>query len=120
MVPGRGCAAIERKSLQEGIENDFLIEFEFYKMKSSSNIAILLHSRRVSRRVRSLSVPSIREIEDTDDTKLVYPNNLTTMNLYYFLLAPTLCYEMQYPRYVSTKRLCSTILERSVSVSTTL
>ena len=67
-------------------------------MKSSLALIILVYSRRVSRRVRSLSVPSIREIEDTDDTRLVYPNNLTTMNLYYFLLAPTLCYEMQYPR----------------------
>ena len=98
MVPGRGCAAIERKSLQDGINNDFLIEVDFITTKSSSALIILVYSRRVSRRVRSLSVPSIREIEDTNDTKLVYPNNLTTMNLYYFLLAPTLCYEMQYPR----------------------
>ena len=30
--------------------------------------------------------------------KIVYPHNLTTGNLYYFLAAPTLCYELNYPR----------------------
>jgi len=70
----------------------------WYREEAARQSKESLYSRRVSRRVRSLSVPSIREIEDTDDTKLIYPNNLTTLNLYYFLLAPTLCYEMQYPR----------------------
>ncbi|KAK0409799.1 hypothetical protein QR680_004766 [Steinernema hermaphroditum] len=27
-----------------------------------------------------------------------YPNNLTVSNMYYFLFAPTLCYELNYPR----------------------
>lgn len=29
---------------------------------------------------------------------IVYPNNLTLKNLYYFLFAPTLCYELNFPR----------------------
>lgn len=29
---------------------------------------------------------------------IAYPNNLTLKNLYYFLLAPTLCYELNFPR----------------------
>lgn len=29
---------------------------------------------------------------------VVYPNNLTFGNLYYFLFAPTLCYELNFPR----------------------
>ena len=33
----------------------------------------------------------------------VYPNNLRISNLYYFLLAPTLCYEMEYPRNISIR-----------------
>ena len=30
--------------------------------------------------------------------KTRYPNNLHLTDLYYFLLAPTLCYEINYPR----------------------
>ncbi|CAF0819093.1 unnamed protein product [Rotaria sordida] len=29
---------------------------------------------------------------------IIYPNNLTIKNLYYFLFAPTLCYELNFPR----------------------
>ena len=29
---------------------------------------------------------------------LKYPDNLTVANLYYFCLAPTLCYELNYPK----------------------
>lgn len=30
--------------------------------------------------------------------QLQYPNNLTLSNLYYFMMAPTLCYELNFPR----------------------
>ncbi|CAF1095654.1 unnamed protein product [Rotaria magnacalcarata] len=40
---------------------------------------------------------------------IVYPNNLTIKNLYYFLLAPTLCYELNFPR---TQRIRKTFLCR--------
>ena len=38
--------------------------------------------------------------EEPKDQKslLVYPDNLTLANLYYFCLAPTLCYELNYPK----------------------
>ncbi|KAL1238384.1 Diacylglycerol O-acyltransferase [Trichinella spiralis] len=36
-----------------------------------------------------------------------YPANLTIFNLYYFILAPTLCYELNYPR---TKKIRKTFL----------
>jgi diacylglycerol O-acyltransferase-1 len=29
---------------------------------------------------------------------IIYPNNLTIKNLYYFMFAPTLCYELNFPR----------------------
>jgi diacylglycerol O-acyltransferase-1 len=29
---------------------------------------------------------------------IIYPNNLTIKNLYYFIFAPTLCYELNFPR----------------------
>ena len=28
-----------------------------------------------------------------------YPHNLTVHNLFYFVMVPTLCYELNYPRY---------------------
>ncbi|CAF1190651.1 unnamed protein product [Adineta steineri] len=38
--------------------------------------------------------------ESTNVSKhpVVYPNNLTYKNLYYFMFAPTLCYELNFPR----------------------
>ncbi|XP_041123786.1 diacylglycerol O-acyltransferase 1-like [Polyodon spathula] len=35
---------------------------------------------------------------------VLYPNNLTTGNLYYFLLAPTLCYQLNFPRNVVIRK----------------
>jgi diacylglycerol O-acyltransferase-1 len=32
------------------------------------------------------------------DPLVTYPSNLTVSNMTYFLLAPTLCYELNYPR----------------------
>ncbi|XP_041375125.1 diacylglycerol O-acyltransferase 1-like isoform X2 [Gigantopelta aegis] len=32
------------------------------------------------------------------ETKLCYPDNLTLSDLYYFIFAPTLCYELNFPR----------------------
>jgi len=75
----------------------------WYREESIRLTKETLYSRRGTlRRVRSVSVPSAREIE-FDDPKLIYPNNLTTANLYYFLLAPTLCYEMKYPRSLKVR-----------------
>ncbi|CAF1589739.1 unnamed protein product [Rotaria sp. Silwood1] len=31
-------------------------------------------------------------------SQIIYPNNLTCKNLYYFMFAPTLCYELNFPR----------------------
>lgn len=33
-----------------------------------------------------------------------YPDNLTIQNIYYFWLAPTLCYEMNFPRSSRTRK----------------
>jgi len=37
-------------------------------------------------------------IADTDGESLHYPNNVTLSNLGYFLVAPTLCYQLEFPR----------------------
>lgn len=64
--------------------------------------------KKFSRR-RSFSLMKQQENEngdsaqiDSDDAEVLnlteYPNNLTLCDLYYFLIAPTLCYELNFPR----------------------
>ena len=47
--------------------------------------------------------------EDSEGEKksqlLKYPDNLTVTNLYYFCLAPTLCYELNYPKTCRVRKL---------------
>jgi len=69
----------------------------WYREEAARQSRETIYSRSKARRIRSISVPDVRQLE-IDDGKIMYPNNLTTANLYYFLLAPTLCYEMKYPR----------------------
>lgn len=44
---------------------------------------------------RSLSCPSV---PSGDSSKVCYPGNLTIKDVYYFAFAPTLCYELNFPR----------------------
>ncbi|CAK5009077.1 unnamed protein product [Meloidogyne enterolobii] len=41
-----------------------------------------------------------KPVNDANNTiaQLQYPNNLTLGNLYYYMMAPTLCYELNFPR----------------------
>ena len=55
----------------------------------------MVGNKSESQRHRRHSVPA-KVYEQSRE--MSYPDNLTTGNLYYFLLAPTLCYEMKYPR----------------------
>ncbi|KAK1163430.1 diacylglycerol O-acyltransferase 1-like [Acipenser oxyrinchus oxyrinchus] len=41
---------------------------------------------------------------ESEQEWVMYPNNLTTGNLYYFLLAPTLCYQLNFPRNVIIRK----------------
>lgn len=36
--------------------------------------------------------------ENKPEGPVLYPNNLSTKDMYYFILAPTLCYELNFPR----------------------
>ncbi|XP_017280528.1 diacylglycerol O-acyltransferase 1b isoform X2 [Kryptolebias marmoratus] len=46
---------------------------------------------------RSLSCPSPQHFKG-DEQKVCYPGNLTIRDMYYFVFAPTLCYELNFPR----------------------
>lgn len=64
---------------------------------------------------RTASMPDTRlEKQDPEDIKVQYPYNLTLKNLYYFICAPTLCYELNYPRNKKIRR--AFLLRRIVEV----
>lgn len=72
------------------------------------------NAKQNRKRKRRFSMPTATGDND-QQVEMMYPNNLTTANLYYFILAPTLCYEMEYPRtekvrpYFLFKRLFETL-----------
>jgi diacylglycerol O-acyltransferase-1 len=43
-------------------------------------------------------VNTISQVKDLQPPFILYPQNLTMKNLLYFLIAPTLCYQLNYPR----------------------
>lgn len=49
-----------------------------------------------------LSDPEVES--DSDEFTVTYPYNLSKSNLYYFIFAPTLCYEPSYPRTKSINK----------------
>jgi diacylglycerol O-acyltransferase-1 len=64
-------------------------------------------SRNIAENVRKFSASNPSE-------RVCYPFNLTLDNLYYFMFAPTLCYELNFPRTPSRRK--SFIIKRIVEV----
>lgn len=79
-------------------------------------------------RRQSLSAPNWKSIEDEENEKraaagiVKYPDNLTLKDLFYFLLAPTLCYELNFPRTARIRKrfLMKRILELVFGVNLVL
>lgn len=74
--------------------------------------------RRDSEDHNGNAVPSGQK--DHPDPKLVqYPDNLSLRDLFYFLLAPTLCYELNFPRTARIRKrfLIKRILEVLVGMN---
>lgn len=56
-----------------------------------------LSTIKAKKLARSLSCPSAQTFHGGDH-KVCYPGNLTIRDMYYFVFAPTLCYELNFPR----------------------
>uniref|UniRef100_A0A668AL87 O-acyltransferase n=1 Tax=Myripristis murdjan TaxID=586833 RepID=A0A668AL87_9TELE len=56
-----------------------------------------LSTVKAKKLARSLSCPSAQHFNGGDQ-QVCYPGNLTIRDLYYFVFAPTLCYELNFPR----------------------
>jgi hypothetical protein len=50
-----------------------------------------------------LALIALQEVKDQQPPFLLYPQNVTLPNLLWFLFAPTLCYQLNYPRSASPK-----------------
>ncbi|KAM9723232.1 diacylglycerol O-acyltransferase 1-like [Menidia menidia] len=56
-----------------------------------------LSTAKAKKLARSLSCPSPQHFNG-GSSKVCYPGNLTVRDMYYFVFAPTLCYELNFPR----------------------
>uniref|UniRef100_A0A673KTL1 O-acyltransferase n=1 Tax=Sinocyclocheilus rhinocerous TaxID=307959 RepID=A0A673KTL1_9TELE len=52
---------------------------------------------------RSLSCPSSPSVSSRMQSHVSYPGNLSLRDMYYFVFAPTLCYELNFPRSESIR-----------------
>uniref|UniRef100_A0A674N603 O-acyltransferase n=1 Tax=Takifugu rubripes TaxID=31033 RepID=A0A674N603_TAKRU len=75
-----------------------------------------LSSIKVKKLSRSLSCPS-QQHWSGGDCKVSYPGNLTIRDMYYFVFAPTLCYELNFPRSPSVR--VGFLLRRLCEMATT-
>ncbi|KAK0133530.1 Diacylglycerol O-acyltransferase 1 [Merluccius polli] len=70
---------------------------KLYSYKDVNRWCRELSSIKAKTLSRSLSCPSAQHLSGGDQ-KICYPGNLTIRDLYYFVFAPTLCYELNFPR----------------------
>lgn len=89
---------------------DLRIAMNLRKTNRLSNIVStndLLNSRSSSNFRSSHSTNNLKtilsEIEDIEAPYISYPVNLTYVNIFYFCIAPTLCYQLNYPRSASIR-----------------
>ncbi|CAL8247168.1 unnamed protein product [Lota lota] len=74
-----------------------ILLLKLYSYKDVNRWCRELSSIKVKTLSRSYSCPSAQHMTG-DDQKVCYPGNLTIRDLYYFVFAPTLCYELNFPR----------------------
>uniref|UniRef100_A0A3Q2Z2D7 O-acyltransferase n=1 Tax=Hippocampus comes TaxID=109280 RepID=A0A3Q2Z2D7_HIPCM len=74
-----------------------ILFLKLYSYKDVNMWCRQLSTMKAKKLARSLSCPSSKYFNG-DDQKVCYPGNLTIRNLYYFAFAPTLCYELNFPR----------------------
>uniref|UniRef100_A0A8C5EI49 O-acyltransferase n=1 Tax=Gouania willdenowi TaxID=441366 RepID=A0A8C5EI49_GOUWI len=56
-----------------------------------------MSTQKAKKLARSLSCPAVQHLNGGEQ-QVCYPGNLTLKDIYYFTFAPTLCYELNFPR----------------------
>ncbi|GAA6227070.1 diacylglycerol O-acyltransferase 1-like [Lates japonicus] len=74
-----------------------ILFLKLYSYKDVNMWCRELSSVKAKKLARSLSCPSAQHFNG-GDRKVCYPGNLTIRDMYYFVFAPTLCYELNFPR----------------------
>ncbi|CAJ1062162.1 diacylglycerol O-acyltransferase 1b [Xyrichtys novacula] len=72
-----------------------ILFLKLYSYKDVNMWCRELSTAKAKKLARSLSCPSV---QDFNGSKVCYPGNLTLRDMYYFAFAPTLCYELNFPR----------------------
>lgn len=75
-----------------------ILFLKLYSYKDVNMWCRELSTAKAKRLARSLSCPSEQYSSGSRNSKVCYPGNLTFRDIYYFVLAPTLCYELNFPR----------------------
>ncbi|XP_062320753.1 diacylglycerol O-acyltransferase 1b isoform X1 [Osmerus eperlanus] len=76
-----------------------ILFLKLYSYKDVNRWCREMSHAKVRRLARSLSCPSWQSSKGgVEQSQVCYPGNLTIRDLYYFVLAPTLCYELNFPR----------------------
>lgn len=93
-----------RSNSHSGLSMAYLMESVIIWMKLISYVHCnrdvrIAHKNSVkSENVIDTQVNVHAEVQDVEGEPLTYPHNLTFSNLLYFSVAPTLCYQLNYPR----------------------
>ncbi|KAK9513742.1 hypothetical protein VZT92_027251 [Zoarces viviparus] len=74
-----------------------ILSLKLYSYKDVNMWCRELSSVKAKKLSRSLSCPSAQHLNG-GDRKVCYPGNLTIRDMCYFVCAPTLCYELNFPR----------------------
>ncbi|KAM4579930.1 diacylglycerol O-acyltransferase 1b isoform 2-T2 [Odontesthes bonariensis] len=86
-----------------------VLSLKLYSYKDVNLWCRELSSVKAKKLSRSLSCP-LPQYVNGGNSKVCYPGNLTIRDMYYFVFAPTLCYELNFPR--SSKVRTSFLLRR--------
>uniref|UniRef100_A0A8C4EGB3 O-acyltransferase n=1 Tax=Dicentrarchus labrax TaxID=13489 RepID=A0A8C4EGB3_DICLA len=74
-----------------------ILFLKLYSYKDVNMWCRELSTVKAKKLARSLSCPSGQTLNG-GDRQVCYPGNLTIRDMYYFVFAPTLCYELNFPR----------------------
>lgn len=74
-----------------------ILFLKLYSYKDVNMWCRELSTAKAKKLARSLSCPSAQQLSGSN-SKVCYPGNLTIRDMYYFVFAPTLCYELNFPR----------------------
>ncbi|KAF7664104.1 hypothetical protein LDENG_00189100 [Lucifuga dentata] len=78
---------------------------KIYSYKDTNRWCREIRHAKAKRLTRSYSCPSVAHSNGSAvPAQVSYPGNLTHRDMYYFVFAPTLCYELNFPRSQRTRK----------------